>query len=85
MARVPCSFSAQEDFVARIDARAAELHMKRSEYIVHALRLELMGAGRGMTILAEQPDSQGGGRERTQSHVEDGSVKKYPGSRRKKK
>ena len=45
MARIPCSFSAQEDFLARIDARAADLGMKRSEYIVHALRMELSRGG----------------------------------------
>lgn len=53
MARIPCSFSAQEDFVLDIDRRAAELGMKRSEYIVHALRMELTRGG-AMVIQAKQ-------------------------------
>ena len=57
MARVPCSFSAQEEFLARIDARAAQLGMKRSEFIVHALRHELQSVG-SMTVVAEQAGSR---------------------------
>jgi len=53
MARIPCSFSAQEDFLVCIDARARELGMKRSEYIVHALRMELARGG-SMVIHANQ-------------------------------
>jgi len=45
MARIPCSFSAQEEFLDMIDARAARLGMKRSEYIVHALRRDLQEGG----------------------------------------
>lgn len=53
MARIPCSFSAQEDFLTCIDARAQQLGMKRSEYIVHALRMELDRGG-SMVIHANQ-------------------------------
>lgn len=56
MARKPCSFSAQEDFLLRIDKRAAQLGMKRSEFIVHALRKELLNSG-AMTVIAEQSGS----------------------------
>ena len=54
MARIPCAFSVQEEFLVRIDARAEELGMKRSEYIVHALRRELHGMGGAFSVVAEQ-------------------------------
>jgi len=54
MPRVPCSFSAQQEFLARVDARALQLGMKRSEYIVHALRHELLSEGHSMSVVAEQ-------------------------------
>ena len=54
MPRIPCSFSAQEEFLARVDARALQLGMKRSEYIVHALRRELLSEGQSMSVVAEQ-------------------------------
>jgi len=60
MARIPCSFSAQEDFILEVDRRAASLGMKRSEYIVHALRMELAHAGRAMVIQANQTVSGSG-------------------------
>jgi hypothetical protein len=57
MARIPCSFSAQEDFLASIDRRANELGMKRSEFIVHALKKELMREGQSFVVVAEQSGS----------------------------
>ena len=67
MARIPCSFSAQEDFLSKVDARAQDLGMKRSEYIVHALRMELARGG-AMTI----PSNQGSGR--SANLIGDGNV-----------
>jgi len=54
MARIPCAFSVQAEFLLRIDARAEELGMKRSEYIVHALRRDLQGMGGAFSVVAEQ-------------------------------
>lgn len=54
MSRVPCAFSVQEEFLVLIDARAASLGMKRSEFIVQALRKELLMNTGGMNIVAEQ-------------------------------
>ncbi len=55
MARIPCSFSAQPDFLSAVDRRAGELGMKRSEFIVHALKKELLRGGQSFTVVAEQP------------------------------
>jgi hypothetical protein len=51
--RVPCSFSAQQTFLDMIDSRAEQLGMKRSEYIVHALRRDIQNGG-SFNIVAEQ-------------------------------
>ncbi|HEY8966607.1 MAG TPA: ribbon-helix-helix protein, CopG family [Candidatus Methylacidiphilales bacterium] len=54
MARIPCAFSVQEDILRQIDARAAQLGMKRSEFILQALRKELLvGGNSSMSIVAE--------------------------------
>jgi hypothetical protein len=57
MARIPCAFSVQEEFLRQIDERAAQLGMKRSEFILQALRKELQNRGPTMSIVAETPDS----------------------------
>jgi DNA-binding phage protein len=68
MPRIPCSFSAQEEVIAQIDARAAALGMKRSEYIVHALRAEIAGGG-NMSIVAEQRGGYGNTINQSLSHL----------------
>ena len=52
MGRKPCSFSAPEELVALIDKRASALGMKRSEYIVHAVRHDLFGGQQDFNIRA---------------------------------
>jgi len=57
MPRIPCAFSVQEDFLRQIDARAAQLGMKRSEFILQALRKELLlNRGATMSIVADGID-----------------------------
>lgn len=81
MARIPCSFSAPEEFILRIDARAESLGMKRSEFIVHALRKELMESGHSFSIVAEQSQIGGSGNRLTVSKAS----KKHPKKSRAKK
>ena len=51
--RIPCAFSCNREFLEAVDARAKSLHMKRSEYIVHVLRQEIMGNQSTLNIAAE--------------------------------
>ena len=65
MARIPCAFSVQEEFLRQIDERAAQLGMKRSEFILQALRKELQNRGPTMSIVAETSETWNPGRKET--------------------
>ena len=52
MGRKPCSFSAPQELVDLIDKRASELGMGRSQYIVHAVRNDLLGGQQSFNIRA---------------------------------
>lgn len=53
MGRVPTAFSCDEEFLNRINARAASLGMNRSQYIIQVLRRDLMEQSDGLNIVAE--------------------------------
>jgi|GEM_PF-3963361 len=72
MARIPCAFSVQEDFLEVIDKRAKQLGMKRSDFIVQALRKELfLNTSGSMSIVAEQ---SGVGNSQTITNFSSGST-----------
>ena len=55
-----CGFRCTEKFLEDIDARANSLHMTRSQYILQALRQEILSGGKSMSIVAEQAAVYGG-------------------------
>lgn len=48
-------FSCSRELAELIDARAASLHMNRSNYISQVLRQELLSGRPNLNIVAEQP------------------------------
>ena len=53
MKRIACAFSVSREFLDQIDARADELGLSRSAYIVQVLRKELISGASQLSIVAE--------------------------------
>jgi len=59
MARIPCGFSCNPEFLALIDERAQSLGMNRSQYIVQVIRNEIARGGADLSVVGSKiPDNR---------------------------